>query len=277
MLIDAHQHFWKIDRGDYTWFTPAQAAIQRDFLPADLQPILQELNIKGTIVVQAAASAAETQFILNLALQYDFILGVVGWVDMLERSAIANLEQLAGNPYLRGIRLMLHDLEADNWILQPNLTPIFRSLVDLNLTFDALIYPRHLKYILRFANLFPDLKIVIDHAAKPLIAKQQVQPWADDLGELALLPNVYCKLSGLVTEALPNWQWHDLYPYMDQLFVHFGNHRILWGSDWPVLTLATTYQAWFQFCYQYVDQNNLEANSIFGATAIQFYNLLSKL
>jgi L-fuconolactonase len=199
----------------------------------------------------------------------------VGWIDMLARDAVAMLEELSTNNILRGIRPMLQDIVGDDWVLQDVLIPVFQSLIDLQLTFDALIFPRHLKHIIRLVERFPDLKIVIDHGAKPLIAKNHFEPWAKELALLAEHKNVFCKLSGLVTAAGEGWTKKQMLPYMDHIIQCFGSDRIMWGSDWPVLTLVSHYQDWYRFCGDYVAENKLDATAIFGRTAQKFYNLVS--
>lgn len=246
MRIDAHQHFWRIARGDYRWLTPTLARIHRDFEPSDLEPTLARHRITGTILVQAADTHAETRFLLDLAHTTPFIAGVVGWIDFEASDAVAVLRDLARDPKLRGIRPMIQDIADPDWMLRESLTPMYRELVELDLTFDALVLPHHLPNLLALLRRHPDLPVVIDHGAKPRIRDRELEPWARDMTMLARETNALCKLSGLVTEANPNWSVADLRPYVDHLLSTFGPNRLMWGSDWPVLELAGSYDRWVE-------------------------------
>lgn len=245
MIIDTHQHFWKLDRGDYGWLTADLAPLYRDFLPKDLEPLLKNAGVDGTIVVQAADSEAETEFLLGLADQHDWILGVVGWVDLAADQAAQSIARLSAHPKLVGLRPMLQDLPDDQWILNEGLTPAISAMIHHSLTFDALVMPRHLPYLKQFLKTWPELRVVVDHCAKPAIRSGAFQPWAADLAEVAAFPQVMCKMSGLATEAGDNWTAKDLAPYMDHVLTVFGPERVLFGSDWPVLTLAGSYSDWW--------------------------------
>ena len=245
MHIDAHQHFWSLNRGDYDWLTPNMGPLYRDFLPSDLKPHLDEAGISGTIVVQAAPTVAETEYLLGLAQQYDFIKGVVGWVDMADPSAPREVERLREHSKFCGIRPMLQDMPDVNWILRPNLGTVFRTLLANNLTFDALIVPRHLPAILQLVDRYPNLRIVIDHGAKPLIGTTAWQPWADDLARVARCESVFCKLSGLITECTSDQSLEATEPYAQHILNCFGPERVLFGSDWPVCLLKSSYDSWF--------------------------------
>lgn len=274
MIIDSHQHFWQLSRGDTTWLTPTLKPLYRDFSAQDLQPYLTECGITGTILVQAAPSIEETRFLLEIAEKTEFVRGVVGWVDMAAKNAPVMIRQLAENRYLVGIRPMIQDITDTNWMLADRLTAAYETLIELNLTFDALIQPRHLNNLKILVERYPALQVVIDHAAKPAIASNEFEPWAKQLASVAENNQVYCKLSGLVTEAGPTWRYDDLKPYMDQLLHCFGDQRVLWGSDWPVLTLNTTYCAWYTLCRRYLSRycpNGI--TSIFAGNAIKLYRL----
>ncbi|MCT4554035.1 MAG: amidohydrolase family protein [Pelagimonas sp.] len=276
MRLDAHQHFWALERGDYGWLTPDLAPIYRDFLPADLAPILKKWQIDGTILVQAAPSLAETRFMLDLAKDTPFIKGVVGWVDFDSPEAASHLIDLAQDPHLVGLRPMLQDIEDSNWVLQPRFAPVFETLIQHGLVFDALIQPRHLSALHHLAQRHPDLRIVIDHGAKPHIAKGTVTGWSEGITALAQLPNIHCKLSGLVTEAGPDWSEPDLTPYLAHLLNCFGPQRLIWGSDWPVCTLASSYDRWVQICETFLAPLPDSARAaIFGLNAEHVYNLRS--
>ena len=195
-IIDSHQHVWQLSRGDYGWLTPELKPLYRDFLPRDIEPIFKELRIDGSILVQAAPTLAETEFLLDLAAQHDFIFGVVGWVDMESLSAPACIEKLAENPYFLGIRPMIQDISDIHWMLKKEITPSLKMLEDLNLTFDALVLPPHLPNLIQLLGNYPHLKVVIDHGAKPFIKNAILQPWVTEMKMLSDFPNVFCKLSG---------------------------------------------------------------------------------
>ncbi len=244
MRIDAHQHFWALERGDYGWLTPDLETIYRDFTPADLQPLLQSQYIDGTVLVQAAPTEAETSYMLSLADENAFIKGVVGWVDFESPTAPDTIAQLAEHPKLVGLRPMIQDIADTNWMLQPTLTPAFEALIDHDLVFDALTLTRHLPNLLRLLARHPNMRTIIDHASKPDIAGGSYADWARNMAALAKDTTAYVKLSGLVTEAKPDWKTADLQPITDHLINHFGPTRMIWGSDWPVCTLASTYDQW---------------------------------
>lgn len=255
--IDSHQHFWRPSRGDYTWLRvdePALAPLVRDFLPGDLEPILQANGVAKTVLVQAADSPAETGFMLDLAARHDFIAGVVGWVDLSRSDAVATLEAWARHPKFKGVRPMLQDLPQVDWIERAPHPDAVRALIRLGLRFDALVKPQHLRSLLRFAQTWPELPMVIDHAAKPQLAQGWEAGWASDwrsgMAALAALPHVHCKFSGLLTELAPGQRVSTeasvaaLQPVWSALFQWFGPNRLMWGSDWPVLTLAGSYADW---------------------------------
>lgn len=269
MRIDAHQHFWALARGDYTWLTPDFTAIYRDFSPADFRPILERHRIDGTILVQAADSDAETDYLLTLAEAHDWILGVVGWVDMARADAPKRLTTLAAHAKFVGVRPMIQDIADVNWMLRPDLAPAFGALMDLGLRFDALLMPRHLEPFVKFLKLYPDLRIVIDHCAKPEINRSAFQPWADHISNIAATSNCYCKLSGLVTEAASQWQDADIAPYARHILQCFGPKRVIFGSDWPVLKLAGDYDHWIEFVERICDKS--DHDNIFGGNAERFY------
>ena len=246
MLIDAHQHFWQIARGDYGWLTPALGPIHRDFGPADLQPLIRRHGIAATILVQAAPTVAETRFLLSIAAAEPAVAGVVGWADFEAADAPAAIAALAADPLLVGLRPMVQDIADDDWLVRPDIEPAFAALTAHGLVFDALVLPRHLPRLLTVAKRHPELGIVIDHLAKPAIAEGRLDPWREDMAALAVLPNVACKLSGLVTEAGPGWTVDRLGPYVDHVLAAFGPERVLWGSDWPVATLAARYEDWVE-------------------------------
>ena len=244
--IDAHQHFWKLDRGDYDWLTPDLEPLYRDFTPTDLAPLLKSHEIVGTVLVQAAPTLAETHYMLSLADDNPFIKGVVGWVDFEASDAPDQIQQLSTHSRLVGLRPMIQDIADDAWMLRPDLEPALQSLIDSNLAFDALTLPRHLKNLLRLLEKYPNMSVIVDHGSKPDIASGSLAGWADDIAALAKSTSAYCKLSGLVTEAAKSWSIDDLQPYADHLLETFGPSRLIWGSDWPVCKLAANYSDWVQ-------------------------------
>ena len=243
MSIDAHQHFWRRDRGDYDWLTPDLAPIYRDYLPADLKPQLAAAGIEQTIVVQAAATVAETRFLLKLARDHDFIAGVVGWADFESLDTPDVITDLAGNPKLVGLRPMIQDIPDTQWMLRRDLAPAFEAMITHGLVFDALVKPPHIPALLELASRFPGLHMVLDHGAKPAIATGDVREWKREVAALASDTPMVCKLSGLVTEA-GSARPELLRECVDHLLECFGPGRLLWGSDWPVCELVCSYADW---------------------------------
>jgi L-fuconolactonase len=270
MRIDAHQHFWLLKDRQGGWPPPQLAAIHRDFLPNDLQPLLEGADVSGTVLVQTMENAADTDFMLGLAESNSFIMGVVGWVDMKSPVAMEAIAQRAKHPKFRGVRPMLQDIADVTWINDPALIPAVEALVQNDLTFDALVLPPHLPHLLSFARRHASLPIVIDHGAKPLIATGHYGAWRRDMAALSALPNVYCKLSGLLTER-GDQKPESVRPYAETILELFGPSRVIWGSDWPVLRLAGDYQAWLDFCLDIVPSPHHDA--VFGGNAVRFYRL----
>ena len=273
--IDAHQHFWTLSRGDYGWLTPDLQPIYRDFTPSDLAPLLKAAGIDGTVLVQAAPTVGETEFMLDIADKTPFVKGVVGWVDFEAADAPGQIVQLASHSALVGLRPMIQDIAEDDWMLGQALTAAFEAVQAADLTFDALTLPRHLPNLLRLLEQHPDMRVVIDHGSKPLIQSGITQPWATEMAALASETNAFCKLSGLVTEARPDWHIDDLRPYVDHLLATFGPERLIWGSDWPVATLAATYQDWVETSERLLSGlSGDEKAAIWGGNAARAYRLL---
>ena len=273
MRVDAHQHFWRLDDRDGAWPPASLTAIYRDFLPPDLTGALARHAIGQTVLVQSLPTEADTHFMLSLADQNSFIGAVVGWTDLKASDAPQRIAALAAHPTLRGLRPMLQELD-DNWIADPALAPAVQAMCAHQLTLDALVLPRQLPALLVFAERFPELPIVIDHGAKPLIAAGDIEPWRADMLRLAALPQVYCKVSGLVTEARADWNIDHLRPYVDTIVDAFGAQRVMWGSDWPVLDLAADYDRWQAVSAALLaTRSDAERQAIFGATATAFYKL----
>lgn len=272
--IDSHQHFWALDRGDYGWLTPELAAIYRDFGPDDLEPLIKAAGVDGTVLVQAAPSSAETDFMLDIAALTDFVRGVVGWVDLYADNAVEQIADLARRDKLVGLRPEILDFAEPGWELNPTLTPAFEEMIAQNLTFDGLMMPPHLKNLPTLLRHFPDLRSVIDHASKPQIRDTAYDDWASDITTAARETDAYCKFSGIITEAMPDWSVDTLRPYVAHLFDTFGPARIIWGSDWPVCTLAGSYQKWHDAAGELTrDLNNAERDAVFGGNAIAAYRL----
>ena len=274
MKIDAHQHFWALARGDYGWLTPDLAPIYRDFLPPDLAPLLDAAGIEGTVLVQAAPTETETEFMLELAEANDFVKGVVGWTDFEAADAPQRIREMAKSPWLVGFRPMIQDIADPGWMLGEKLAPAFETLIASGLTFDALTKPQHLKNLLVLLKRYPEMKTVIDHGSKPDIAGGTSDQWAADMAAIAKETNALCKISGLVTEASPQWSTADLRPYLSHLLDTFTPGRLIWGSDWPVSTLAATYAQWTAATGELLSGlTKPEIDAIMGYNAVHFYGL----
>ncbi len=276
LSIDAHQHFWRIARGDYAWMDDSVSRIRKDYLPQDLATLTKPLGIDGTVVVQAAATVEETEFLLSLADATDWILGVVGWVNLERPDAEETLVRLAKNPRFKGIRPMLQDIDDTGWILKPAVLKSLSKVAELGLCLDALVTPRHLENLAKLAATLPDLPIVIDHCAKPEIAAGQDagESWRAAMARLAAYPQVHCKLSGLANEYGDGWSALTLKPVFDHVVSIFGPDRLMWGSDWPVLELSGRYDDWFTAAASMAsDLDPVARQALFGGTATRFYNL----
>ena len=272
--IDSHQHFWRLERGDYDWMSAGDEPLLRDFMPEDLRPHLEAAGIHHTVLVQVANTAAETDFILDVAAATGRVAGVVGWVDLGAREAPQAIAALAARPKLRGLRRMNQDVPDENWMLHEGLTPALRALVAHGLPFDAHIYPRHLKNLLTILRRHPDLDVVIDHAAKPRIGDGAFDDWAADIAAIAAETGAFCKLSGLTTLAAPGWTSDTLEPYIDHLFACFGPDRLMWGSDWPPVTLGGGYAAWWAATQRALaTRDGPIRDAVLGGTAARFYGL----
>ena len=274
-MIDAHFHAWSLVRGDYDWLTPALAPIYRDMQVSEWQSQSQPQGIAGGVLVQAAPTAADTDYLLTLAQENANVLGVVGWVDMLATDAVAQVERLAREPLLKGLRPMLQDLPDPDWILLPALTPVLHAMARCGLVFDALIFPVHLPRIAALIERHPDLTVVIDHGAKP--SRDNVTDWMQGISALARHSDparVVCKLSGLWTQVEAGSQVQVLAPWVSHLMDCWGPSRLLWGSDWPVLELAGTYAQWSQWSHAVLQSCTPEQKqAILGGNARRIYKL----
>jgi L-fuconolactonase len=277
MNIDSHQHFWSYDPQRDAWITSEMAVLQRDFMPDDLLPELKANHIAGCVAVQVDQSEEGTEFLLGLAESRDFIKGVVGWVDLCSPRVAERLEYFARSPKLRGFRHIVQSEPDDRFLLRPDFCRGAGLLKQFGFTYDILIYPRQLPAALEFVAKFPDQRLIVDHMAKPLIRTKEIEPWAASMRQLAQSANLYCKVSGLVTEAdWKRWQPEDFTPYLDVVFEAFGPRRLLFGSDWPVCQVAANYAQVKGLIEMYTNQlAPQEKERIFGLNAIEFYGLNS--
>jgi L-fuconolactonase len=274
MVIDSHQHFWIYDQEKDSWITPEMEKIRRNFLPADLEPVLRANGVNGCVAVQSGQSNTETEFLLQLAEANGFIKGVVGWTDLRADNIYDRLEVYSQFEKLKGFRHVVQ-AEPDGFLLQPDFLRGVRQLTAFNFTYDMLVYPSQLKDAYSFARELPNVGLVLDHMAKPYIQKGEIEPWAADISKLAELPNVSCKISGLVTEADWNgWKTSDFDPYLDVVFEAFGADRLLFGSDWPVCLVASEYGAVKDILAAYISKlSKSEQGKIWGDNSVKFYTL----
>jgi L-fuconolactonase len=272
MRIDAHHHLWTVARGDYDWLTPDLAPIYRDFALPELAPHLAAAGIEGTILVQAAPTEAETMFLLDIAEAAEVVRGVVGWTNFDAGDGAARIDALGARNLLAGLRPMVQDIDDDDWLLRPALAPLLTAMAKGGLVFDALVKPRHLPRLLHVVDRHPDLTFVLDHCGKPHLATGQIATWKRDVALLAERANIVCKLSGLVTEAGPDWRVADLRPAVDHVCACFSPQRMLWGSDWPVVDLAGGYARWLAATETLLaDLSPDEKTAVFGGTAARIY------
>lgn len=274
MHIDAHQHFWIYDRREYGWIDEAMASIRRDFLPGDLKPELVSSGFQGSVVVQARQTLEETRWLLELAENNPFILGVVGWVDLRSPRLRAELESFAGNTKLVGIRHIVQS-EPDDFLLQPDFLRGISLLEEFDLAYDILIHTKHLPVAAEFVERFPQQRFVLDHLAKPPIKSGAVDVWARGMRKLASFPNVHAKVSGLVTEAdWSAWKPEDIRPYLDVAFECFGPRRLMIGSDWPVCKVAASYTQIVTLVKDYLSGYAAEEReAVLGGNAAKFWRL----
>lgn len=275
MRIDAHQHFWNYSPVKDAWIADDMKVIQRDFLPQDLLPALQQQGIDGCIAVQADQSEQETLFLLDLANKFDFIKGVVGWVDLRAANIAASLKHFSKFPKLKGFRHIVQGEAEDDFLLRKDFCRGIDLLSEYNFTYDILIYPRHLKYATEFVRRFPQQPFVIDHLAKPFIKDKKIDDWRKDIEEIAQADNVYCKLSGMVTEAdWKGWKEDDFKLYIDTVVENFGPGRIMFGSDWPVCLIAADYAQVCDILESHTDYlSDVSKERLWGTNAERFYKL----
>lgn len=275
MRVDAHQHYWRPERGGYPWMASAPACLQRSFLPRDLAGLLVEAKVDATILVQAAPRIDETDYLLGIADSTASVAGVIGWIDFEAGRGRSDLDRLARHPRLLGVRPMVQDSADDDWVLRADIDWAFAALQEHGLVFEALGYPRHARRFLRRIERHPDLRVVIDHGMKPEIASGAFEGWASDMRDLASQTHVFCKLSGLATEAGAQASVEDFRPYVEHLVEVFGAERLMWGSDWPVSTSAIDYAHWLRTCESLLAHLDEGARRrVFGESAAEFYRLI---
>ena len=274
MTIDAHQHFWLYAPERDGWITDEMARIRRDFLPADLEPVLNAHGLDGCVAVQATQSDEETMFLVSMARAYDIVKGVVGWVDLRADDLYSRLEAYAQVAEICGFRHMAQ-AEPDDFLMRPDVIKGIEQLAQFGFTYDIVIQPSQLKAALHLVRAVPGVPFVINHMAKPAIKRQEISRWSNFMTQLAKQPNVSCKVSGMVTEAdWQNWRKADLFPYLDVVFEQFGPDRLLFGSDWPVCLVAADYTQVKTVIEEYVSPwGNEVRNKVFGGNAVEFYGL----
>ena len=275
MRIDAHQHYWDIHRFNYFWMNDQTPTIlKQNFLPADLKPIYELNRIDGSVLVQASHTMEETWWSLELAESERSILGVVAWVDLTYPKLGDTLDKMQGYQFFKGVRHLVQDEPDNNWLLRADVIQGLRELAQRRIPFDLCIHPRHLPLIPGVAERVPNLRMVVDHIAKPFISKREMEPWAKDIAGVARIPQIYCKLSGVIGEAGPLWKASDLQPYLTHCFTEFGPTRCMFGSDWPVCLVAGTWKQVLAAFTQALGAREVGVREkLMGLTAQEFYAL----
>lgn len=274
-FIDAHHHLWKYSKEQYPWMLAGMESIRRDFLIPELQEITREARVTGTVVVQARQMQEESRWLLELAAQTDLIRGVVGWVPLIEPGVAAHLEMFSADSKFKGVRHVLHDEADEFYMLRDDFNRGIALLKNFNLRYDILIFERHLPQTIQFVDRHPNQIFIVDHIAKPKIKDRQLSPWDLHIAELAKRENVYCKISGMVTEAnWKSWSEEDLLPYLDKVLTAFGPQRLMIGSDWPVILVASEYSRWINILRRWTDSlSSVEKLYISSKTAVTAYRL----
>ncbi len=275
--VDAHQHFWNPARGDYGWMPDDDPVLSRPYGPDDLAPALEATGVAKTVLVQAAPTPEETEYMLGVADATPMVAKVVGWINFEDRGQIETLKRFAGHPKFSGVRPMIQDLPNDDWMLRADVQWAYEALIELDLTFDCLGFPRHLKNFHTLLTRYPEMRAVVDHCMKPQIrdgSDDHFRFWADGLARLAEDTNAYCKLSGIVTEADTDWSAPVLQPCTNHVIGAFGADRTMWGSDWPVARLRLEYEDWFEMSQTLTSALSKEDQAaVFGGTARTFYRI----
>lgn len=278
MKIDSHQHYWHYNLKDYGWMGDNMSVIKRDFLPSDLLPELESINFDGSVAVQARQNMEDTNWLLKLADEFPHIKGVVGWLDLQSETVETEIQEFAAHSKAVGVRHVIHDEEDDNFMLRPGFIRGIKLLEKNNLAYDILIFPKHLQNTIKFVREFSENQtFIIDHIAKPFIKDGILSPWKEEMTELAKFPNVYCKLSGMVTEAdWQNWQPEHLKPYLDVVIEAFGTDRVMIGSDWPVCLVAGKYEKVMGVVMDYISKfSETDKAKIFGRNAVKAYKIVT--
>lgn len=275
MRIDSHQHFWNYSPAEYPWITDRLERIRRNFLPPDLGPELAQAKLDGTVAVQARQTLEETRWLLELADRYPSIKGVVGWVDLRSDTAREQLAKFARHPKFVGVRHVVQDEPDDRFLLREDFLRGLASLKEFGLKYDLLVYPKQLPAAIELARRLPEQAFVLDHLAKPFIKSGALAPWADHIQQMAQCGNVHCKISGMVTEAAwEQWKPADFQPYLDTVFSAFGEHRLMFGSDWPVCLSSGSYEKVYGLVDQYLlGRSPWVRQLVFGDNAARFYGL----
>jgi len=272
--IDAHQHLWSISRGDYHWIPPDHPLWARDFTPADLDPLRQSSDVSRTILVQATNTTAETEYLLGLADATDWIAGVIGWIDFEDPSQAEQLARFARHPKLLGLRPMVQNIPQIDWVLREDIAWAFEAIIAHDIVFEALGFAKHAAVFSELFQRYPSMRTVVDHGMKPVIRDNEFDQWAGDMKRIAAQSHVHCKLSGLLTEAAPGATAATLKPYVDLLIEAFGSERLMWGSDWPVLLAASSYEAWVGMMDELLSElTDLQRQSIWSTTVQTFYRV----
>ncbi|WP_226643626.1 amidohydrolase family protein [Microbulbifer variabilis] len=275
MRVDSHLHIWDLSRGDYSWINEKLPILNRSYLPDEYEPLIQKHGIERSVLIQAAETDAETDYLLALADKYNFIAGVVGWVDMASKQVGSRLNELKRNSKFLGIRPILQDMPDSNWILREKLGRCFKWLEINEKAFDALVRPRHFAALLTLSKRYPRLRIVIDHCGQPEISNKNDLFWYQGIEELALRKNIYCKLScfPILTEIVA--ERLAIEPYFQHILQYFGAHRIMWGSNWPVVNLVCNFSTWFHVTNQLLSSLHVsQQEAIYGGSAQTFYKLV---
>lgn len=276
MRVDAHQHYWSIERGDYGWITPDIPVLHRDFLPQDLEPYINKYKLDGTIVVQAAATLAETDYLLALSETSDTILGVVAWLDLADPEYVSHYKRFAEHPKFVGFRVMIQEMPDANAVLEPGFVEALTFFAEQGVPVDLLVVSHQLEPVVELLERVPNLRAVIDHIAKPRIRDGVMEPWKSQMSRIASHPNLYCKLSGMVTEANHNsWNPSDFTGYIRHVLDVFGPDRVMFGSDWPVCLLAASYDEVVDVLQEAIPDSWTEDNRqrLFGLNAKEFYKI----
>ncbi len=273
--IDSHHHFWDLSLLDYPWMPPGPSIVRKDYLPDDLRPEIEAVGIGRTVIVQAHQSLDEARFLLDIAKRTDFVAGVVAWVDVQSPTVGDDLDALMDGGALVGIRHQVEDDPDDDWLVAEDTVRGLKEIANRGLAYDMLVRPRHMKHVPTVAERAPELRMVIDHIAKPLIADGIMEPWAADMTAIASIPGVYCKVSGMVTEAdHTGWRVEDLRPYVAHVREQFGMDRLMFGSDWPVCLLASSYGRVFDAALEALGaMTDKERDAFLGGNAKRFYRL----